>query len=228
MAWLCDVVRGFSVKTCPRRANFCKTICMAYSLISSERSPFGRICRIFMITHDIAFDFRILNFVDNRQDAEALAKESPINKVPILVIDGTKKVFDSRVILHFLTERHGLPRLSLDEENIVSAVYSCMDVSVTLFLMKHNGYDIQADNSYLRRQKERIPRNLEFVGEWARGLDPKNPEDWNVASMSLLSFLLWADARARTIQLSDYPHFQNFLDRFAQAPGVQMTVLPKG
>lgn len=196
---------------------------MNYTLISSERSPFGRICRMFMHHHKLPFDFRVLNFVDNKEDAAALAKESPINKVPILILEGSQKIFDSRVIINYLSKVHDLPTLSIDEENIVSAVYSCLDVSVILFLMKLNGYDLEADNVYLRRQKERIPHNLEFIRDWAEKLDPQNPADWNYASMSLFSFLYWADLRARTVRLADYPHFQKFMEKFANAPGVKAT-----
>ena len=45
---------------------------------------------MFMIRHGIDFHFRILNFVDEKDDALALSKETPINKVPIL-IDGEQK-----------------------------------------------------------------------------------------------------------------------------------------
>lgn len=199
---------------------------MSYTLISSERSPFGRICRMFLINHKIKFDFRILNFVDNKQDAEALSKESPINKVPIL-IDGKEKIFDSRVIMNYLIKKHDLPELSVEEENIVSAIYSCLDVSVTLFLMRFNGYDLNAENHYLQRQKERIPRNLEYIKPWAMRLNNENPAHWNFPAMSLMSFLYWGEARAKTIQLSDYPHFKNFIERFQNQPGVAETHLPK-
>ena len=194
---------------------------MKYSLITSERSPFGRICRMLMTANQIPFDLRILNFLDNKQEAQILAQESPINKVPILVVDGSQKIFDSRVIVNYLSERHNLRKLSVEEENIVSAVYSCLDVSVALFQMKLNGYNILAEDNYMRRQRERIPNNLDFVKAWAAQLDPRNAYDWNYASMTLYSFLYWADARAKTIQLSDYPHFQVFLDTFANAPGVK-------
>lgn len=199
---------------------------MSYTLISSERSPFGRICRMLMHAHTIPFQFRVLNFLDNKESAEALARETPINKVPILVIDENQKVFDSRVIANYLIQKHGLRPLTLNEENLVSAVYSCLDVSVILFLMKHNGYDLEARNVYLDRQKERIPRNLDFIEPWAARLDPRDPADWNYASMSLYSFLYWAHVRAGTVRLEDRPRLGEFVDRFAGAPGVKETVFP--
>lgn len=192
-----------------------------HTLITSERSPFGRICRMFMTTHQIPFQLQILNFIDDKQDATVLSQESPINKVPILVVDGSQKIFDSRVIMNYLIKQHRVKELSLEEENFVSAIYSCLDVSVILFLMKMSGYDLDAQNIYLSRQKDRIPRNLEYLKSWASELSPENPNDWNYASMSLFSFLYWTKVRARTVQLEEYPHFQRFLDLFANAPGVK-------
>ncbi|MBX9766235.1 MAG: glutathione S-transferase family protein [Bdellovibrionales bacterium] len=192
---------------------------MAYTLITSERSPFGRTCRMFMHANNIPFELHILNFVDNAQDAQALSAESPINKVPILA-DGTQKIFDSRVIGNYLMAKHGIKPLTAEEENIVSAVYSCTDVSVTLFLMKNSGYDIQASNPYLNRQRERIPKNLDYIKPWTTSL---RLQDWNFASMSLYSFLYWAPRRAKTIELAKYPHFTEFLTKFAGAPGVKET-----
>lgn len=194
-----------------------------YTIISSERSPFGRICRLFMTANGIDFNFRVLNFVDDRNHAEMLAKETPINKVPVLVVNDAEKIFDSRVIVNYLIKTHGLPALTVAEENIVSAIYSCLDVSVILFLMRANGYDINADNIYLQRQRGRIPTCLEYIKPWATELDPKKKSDWNYASMSLYSFLYWAERRAKTVQLKDYPHFQKFLDDFSDAPGVSST-----
>lgn len=199
---------------------------MAYELITSERSPFGRICRIFMHNYKIGFDLRFLNFLDNREDAAALAQETPINKVPILVVNGIQKVFDSRVIINYLAKTHETRALCLEEENFVSAVYSCLDVSVILFLMKRNGYDLNADNAYLKRQAGRIPRNLEYLKPWAAKLDPNKPQDWSYASISLYCFLDWADKRAGTVQLKDHPELQGFHERFARAPGVLEHPLP--
>lgn len=198
---------------------------MAYTLIASERSPFARIVRMLMVRHEIPFDFRILNFVDDAAAAAELAKETPINKVPIL-IDGAQTIFDSRVIVNHLTKKHGLPHLSLDEENIVSTVYGCMDTSVILFLMKRNGYDLAAGNGFLKRNLERIPASLTYLSPWAATLDSKNPRDWGYASMSLYSYLQWAEVRTGLISVKDYPTLAKFMDEFANAPGVRETAMP--
>lgn len=194
---------------------------MAYTLIGSQRSPFVRACRMFMIRNGIDFDFRILNFVDDPAASKALAEETPINKVPILV-DGDQKIFDSRVIINYLTEKHALPRLSIDEENLVSSIYGCLDAGVVLYLMKRDGFEMDRPGFFVPRQRERIPRNLEYLTPWATSLDPSKAEDWNYPSMSLFSFLFWAEAR-ELLEIRSFPEHAAFMERFAGAPGVSET-----
>lgn len=191
---------------------------MPYTLISSARSPFGRIVRMVLEANEIPYEFRALNFVDNKEDAAALSKENPINKVPILLLPGGERIFDSRVIVNFLIEKHGLRKLTLEEENFVSASYSIMDVSVALFLMKLDGYDMAKSGMYLPRQIERIPRNLEFLKPWA-----ENVTEWHYPAMSLFACLYWAERRAGTLQVAEHPVLGKFMERFAGSPGVQKT-----
>lgn len=191
---------------------------MSYTLISSARSPFGRIVRMLLEANEIPYEFRVLNFVDNKEDAAALSKENPINKVPILILPSGERIFDSRVIVNYLIEKHGLKKLTLEEENIVSASYSIMDVSVALFLMKLDGYDMTKPGMYLPRQIERIPRNLEFLMPWAERV-----KDWHYPAMSLFACLYWAERRAGTLEVAKHPVLQKFMEKFNRAPGVEKT-----
>jgi glutathione S-transferase len=177
---------------------------------------------MFMIRHGIDFELCPLNFVEDKNAAMELAKETPINKVPYLIEDD-QKIFDSRVIVNHLIKKHALPALTVTEENLVSAVYSCLDTAVILFLMKRDGFDINGDGFFVKRNRERIPNNLNFLAEWASSLDPKKSGDWNYASMSLFSFLNWAEARAKLIDVKTYPIHAAFMAKFANAPGVKET-----
>jgi glutathione S-transferase len=174
-----------------------------------------------MIQQNISFDFEVLDFVNDEQDANTLAKKTPINKVPVL-IDNGQKIFDSRVIMNYLSEKCGFPKRTIDEENLISVIYSCMDTSVILFLMKRDGYDLQKPGFFLSRQLSRIPSNLEFLLPWVKKLSPENSSDWNYASMSLYSYLYWANAR-QVLNLGDYPELQNFVTLFSGAVGVKET-----
>lgn len=195
----------------------------AYTLITSERSPFGRICRLLMTAHGIDFRLRILNFVDDREDAKQLAKETPINKVPILVLEDGQKIFDSRVIIRYLTEQHNLPRLNLAQENFVSAIYSCLDTSVMLFLMKKDGFDLDKPGFFMKRNWDRIANNLAYIMPMAERFNPANPEDWNYASISLYCYLDWAEHRAKFLDVKSYPRLHAFMRKFSGRPGVQQT-----
>lgn len=189
--------------------------------MGSLRSPFVRICRIFMIQNQIDFEFKILNFLDDPKDAAQLSEETPINRVPILVDQG-QKIFDSRVIVNHLIKKHALPALSIEEENQVSVVYSCLDTALILFQMKKDGFDINKPGFFISRQLERIPRNLKYLDPWIRSLSPLNQSDWNLASISLFSFLFWADAR-ELLDLNNHPTCKDFLKRFANNAGVEET-----
>ena len=174
-----------------------------------------------MIQNNIECTMKVLNFVDDAKQAEELSKMTPINKVPLL-IDGDHKIFDSRVIMEYLRKKYSLPERTIEEENLISAIYSCIDTSVTLFLMRKDGFDINAKGFFLERQRARIPDNINFITDWAKALDPQKPQDWNYASMSLFSYLYWAKARD-LLNLSQYPVMEDFLKRFSEAKGVAET-----
>jgi glutathione S-transferase len=190
-----------------------------YTIIGSERSPFVRACRMLMTANKIPFQFEVLNFVDDENAVKTLEQESPINRVPILV-SGKQKIFDSRVIANFLIQKHGLKALSLDEENILSSIYSCLDTGVLQFLLKREGIDMNRDGFFFVRNQARIPANLQWLKPWVESLSPEG--DWNYPAMAMYSFLYWGEKRVG-LDFTSYPEMRAFIQRFAKAPGVQET-----
>src|SRR6266850_6117810 len=77
-------------------------------LIGSLASPYTRKVRIVLAEKKIDYDFEI----DNpwKADAQA-AKLNPLGKVPVLVLDDGRSLFDSRVIVGFLDNASPLARL---------------------------------------------------------------------------------------------------------------------
>lgn len=192
---------------------------MAYTIIGSERSPFVRAIRMFMHTNEIAFNFKILNFVDDENAAAEVAKETPINKVPVLITEKGEKIFDSRVIFNYLTAKHNLSKLSLNDENIVTSIYSCLDTGVLLFLLKRAKIDIDQDEFFFNRNRQRIPANLEYIKPWVTTL---TSADWKFPAMLLYSFIYWAQKRVG-LKFDNHPELEAFMKKFAQAPGVNET-----
>jgi glutathione S-transferase len=77
-------------------------------LIGSLASPYTRKVRIVLAEKKIDYDFEI----DNpwKPDAKA-AKLNPLGKVPVLVLDDGRTLFDSRVIVGFLDNASPISRL---------------------------------------------------------------------------------------------------------------------
>lgn len=98
-----------------------------------------------------------------------------------------------------------------------------MDSAINLFSLRRGGLDLNSGNTYIERQKERIPLILNYLTPWVKSLRPE--QDWNFLSMSLFSFLYWGRFRD-IIDLANHPEMQLFVERFNQCPGVKETDIP--
>jgi glutathione S-transferase len=194
---------------------------MAYTLIGSLRSPFTRLTRLFLLRNKIDFELKAINYLDSKEDEAYLARVSPINKIPLL-LDGDKPLFDSRVIFNVLSRRHGVKELSVDDENHLTAVNTCTETSVNLFLLKKGGMDTSQPNWFVERERERITLCLTFLEPWVKALSPSREQDWGYPAMALFSYLDWAIFR-ELIDLSPFPALREFHERFQNAPGVAAT-----
>src|SRR5256714_14835499 len=77
-------------------------------LIGSLASPYTRKVRIVLAEKKIDYDFEI----DNPWKADAkAAKHNPLGKVPALLLDDGRTLFDSRVIVGFLDNASPIARL---------------------------------------------------------------------------------------------------------------------
>lgn len=195
---------------------------MNYTLVGSFTSPYVRKMRLLLFKLG-TYEFKSINYLEQK-DGEYLKSINPINQIPIL-LDGETKIFDSRVIYNYLAKKHHFKALSVEDENILSAIDAAMDTSINLFSLKRGGLDIEAPNAYITRQKERVPLILNYLTPWVKSLDPKNPDHWNFLTMSLYSYLYWLEYRS-VLDLSPYPVLKNFLHQFKDSPGVQETNPP--
>lgn len=190
------------------------------TLIGSLRSPFVRQIRIYLLNSKIEFKLHAINYLENADDAKFLAHISPINKIPILM-DGDQKIFDSRVIFNYINQKHQLSQLTIAEENILTAIHTCIEVSVSLFLLQKGG-EVNAANWYIQRQRERIPECLNFILPWVKSLNASHAKDWNYLSMALYSYLDWAQSR-QLIQIEKFPEMLQFCESFKVCSGVKET-----
>ncbi|MGZ3787411.1 MAG: glutathione S-transferase family protein [Bacteriovorax sp.] len=194
-----------------------------YTLIGSFTSPYVRKIRLLLFNLG-TYEFKSINYLEQK-DGEYLKSINPINQIPIL-LDGETKIFDSRVIYNYLAKKHHLKPLTIEEENILSAIDAGLDTSINLFSLRRGGLDIETcKNAYIDRQKERVPLIFNYLIPWVGHLDPKNPDHWNFLTMSLYSYLYWLGYR-NVQDMSAYPELQLFLEKFKNAPGVLETTPP--
>ncbi len=195
---------------------------MNYTLIGSFTSPYVRKMRILLFTLG-TYEFKSINYLEQK-DSDYLKSINPINQIPIL-LDGESKIFDSRVIYNYLAKKHHIKPLSIDEENILSAIDAALDTSINLFSLRRGGLDMNAENQYIERQKERVPMILNYLNPWVSKLEAKNSDHWNFLTMSLYSYLYWLEYR-NLMDLNDFPIHKKFLHDFKNAPGVFETNPP--
>ncbi len=194
---------------------------MNYTLIGSLTSPYVR--KIRLVMHDLDFQLEVVNYLEETGN-DYLKSVNPVNKLPVLM-DGEKVILDSRIIYYYLAQKNNWAPLTLDEENILSAIDGAMDTSISLFSLKRGGLDLASGNSYIQRQIERVPNILNFLTPWVKTLDEKNPKHWNFLTMSLYSYLYWVEFRGM-YNLQDHPVLKEFLQKFKDAPGVLETTIP--
>lgn len=192
---------------------------MGYTLIGSYPSPFVR--RIRMLMENISFEFKELNIYEAEGGLE-LNKINPINQIPVL-LDGNKKIWDSRVIFNYLNLHHKLENIDWDDENNISAIDGALNAGVALRLMKVSGININEPYMIVNRHKERIESVLEYLNPYITG---EGLKEWNFLTMSIYSFLDWAVYR-EIMTLDHRPECVKFMAAHAHRPIVQATQIPK-
>ena len=189
-------------------------------LIGNKTSPYVRRFRLWL--HErVKYDFKVFDYLNVPADEIALAKITPINKVP-LWIDGDQLIYESRVIANYLTRKHGWTPPTMEEENMLSMIDAANDVAVNLFLLGRSGIDVTVSSWYVDRQKARIPAMFGLLEPWAKTRDEKNPAHWNYVTASLLSYVDWANFR-KMADFTGYPGLTDFARRFGTKPNAAET-----
>ncbi len=192
---------------------------MNYQLYGSKTSPFVR--RIRILLENIPYEFKEMNIFEG-QDAIDLNKLNPINQIPVLV-DGDKKIWDSRQIFNYLNSLHRFQNMDWDDENNLTAIDGSMNAGVTLLMLKRSGININEPYLFINRQRERIDSVLDFLRPY---LKDQALKEWNFHTISLYCFLDWALFR-EIISLEHRPECVDFLEHYKNKKIIELTQIPK-
>lgn len=195
---------------------------MALTLIGSYTSPYVRKIRL-LLHGDTNVTFQAVNYLEEEGN-KYLKSINPFNQIPML-LDGDRPIYDSRVIFNYIAKIKNLKPLTIDEENILSAMDTILATGVNLFSLKKGGVDIDdSSNYFLVRQKERIPSLMKMITPWVAAQRPE--DNWNYLTMTMYSLLYWMKFR-EVYDYSNMPEMTAFVERFKNCPGVAETDVPK-
>jgi len=184
-------------------------------LYGSTTSPYVRRIRLYLALlakqssiSDESYQFVNLDIFSD-QGREKLTKDNPTLKVPYL-IDGEQSVFDSRVIYRYLAEKFSQPKLSWQDENLLTLMDAANDSFVSLFLTKRSGLDNKQDCLFFNLQNERVSI---IVSQLNDALLKGDFNTWDYPSICLFSLLDWANLR-ELYPFSEFPALLEWVNEY--------------
>lgn len=162
-------------------------------LFGTTTSPFVR--RVRVVAAELGAEYEFVNTATDEGQAQ-LRERSPLWKVPVVEIDG-RTLFDSRVIIEWLTTTRGwgrlrAPRDQWHDANLVNAIDGALDSAIQLFYLRREGIDA-SKLPFGQRQLDRIAAIFEWLPNELPAHDPNR--GLGLAELSLACTLDWMDFR---------------------------------
>lgn len=194
-------------------------------LRTSLTSPFGRKIRMASLRLGLSGRIETVS-ADTTDPTDEIRLDNPLGKVPLLVLDDGRRVYDSRVILECLDHMAGggvlIPREWNDRlETLVfqSLGDGIMDASVLVsYEARYRPEEIRSEK-WLSHQTGKIRRGLDHLTRKA-----PDPARFDVATISVACMLGYLDWRKQVDWRAEFPALIPWLDGFrAAAPEYDAT-----
>lgn len=186
-------------------------------LRSTPASPFGRKVRIAADLLGLSNRIDVVA-ADTGDESDTLRQQNPLGKIPVLITDDGKAVYDSRVILEYLDLLAGGGKLIPAGDKRVPALVlqalgdGMLDASILRV------YEIR-----FRDETQRSPKWLDYqTGKVTRALDaleksPPANDDRTVGGITIACALGYLDLRFNGEWRKSYPRLVAWLDGFSAA-----------
>jgi glutathione S-transferase len=193
-------------------------------LFGTATSPFVRRVRVLALELNVDVER-----IDTATDAGqvALAKVTPIGKVPAAVID-ERTIFDSRVIIDWLTTTRGWsnlapPRDHWREQNLLNAMDTACDSAISVFYLKRDGVAIEG-SVFAKRQHDRISSIFAWLSSELCGDQSsfRQSGELGIPEISLICILDWMDFRA-TYPTASAPALGTLRSAWCDRPSIKST-----
>jgi glutathione S-transferase len=169
-------------------------------LYGTTTSPFVR--RVRVVATEVGEPIELINTAPPEGQAQ-LRAASPIWKVPVAIVDesvaGGLTLYDSRVIIEWLTTTHGWgdlkpPRGRWHEQNLLNAIDTALDSVIQLFYLRRDGIAVEGTPF----EKHNFGRADSIFTWLATQLAPDGRgfgEGLSLVEVSLIAALDWMDFR---------------------------------
>ncbi len=185
-------------------------------LRTSPPSPFGRKVKIAASVLGLADTLTIEN-ADTTDPADALRKQNPLGKIPVLVEDDGAAYYDSRVIVEYLDHLAGGGKLIPDGAarfpvlRLQALADGLMDANI-LILYEARWRDVaRHEEKWLEYQKGKVARALDALAQQAADFTGKV----DVGTISTACALGHMDLRFEGAYRKSHPALDTFMERFA-------------
>lgn len=137
-------------------------------LLTSLTSPFGRKIRIFLAEKHVEYE---LVEIRPFEDIEALAAHNPLGKVPVLLLDDGRAIYDSPVIAELLDDVSPVGRLiPKDHRQSVSvklnqALADGICDAAILILLERRRPPKQQSPEWIAKQMQKVEHGLTALSE---------------------------------------------------------------
>ncbi|MBI4274332.1 MAG: glutathione S-transferase [Rhizobiales bacterium] len=186
-------------------------------LRNSPASPFGRKVRIAASLLGLA-DKITIEAADTSNPADTVRRQNPLGKIPVLLLEGGRTLFDSRVILEYLDHIAGGGRIIPTEPHarfealrLQAMCDGVLDASILqVYEGRFRAADMQ-DQKWLEYQADKITRTFAVLEANPPPLDATP----NVGQITLACALGYRDLRFAGTWRGAHPRLVAWHDAFA-------------
>jgi glutathione S-transferase len=178
-------------------------------------SPFGRKVRM-AISHLGLWDRVESVKADPMDPADALRRDNPLGKIPTLVTDDGKPVFDSRVILEYLDHVAGggkiIPTAWPERVETLTLQAMCdgvMDACILIVYEARHRPEALRHEPWLDYQRGKVVRGLAAFAK-----QTSDPARFDVGTLTAACMLGYLDVRKQVDWRPEFPALVGWLEQF--------------
>lgn len=195
-------------------------------LRSSAPSPFGRKVKIAAKILGV-YDLLTVEMSNTNDPADTLRQQNPLGKIPILILDDGRKIFDSRVICEYLDAQADGVSLHPTESDarwealtLQALGDGIVDASILQVYEARMRPEDKRHDDWLSYQSDKVKRSLDHLSANTPSLEG----DLTIGHVAIACALGYLDLRFDGKWRETYPTLVSWLDAFrARVPAFDET-----